>query len=187
MPPRRERAVRRARYFVHLTVEEVALVRRHASSEDAVAPFLAAMAVTKELATFELDDKALAELLLLVEETGNNAQSIEDGERIGHVYTRLVNGLDDSADRGAHLVRPAAAALGYSAKQGQYLAFIHCYLIVHRRAPSEAELQEFFRVTPPSVHEMLKTLQRRGFIKRTPGVARSIALLLRPDQIPALD
>jgi hypothetical protein len=34
---------------------------------------------------------------------------------------------------------------------------------------------------------MLKTLQRRGFIKRTAGVARSIVLLLRPDQIPALN
>ena len=187
MPPRRKRAAWRARYLVHLAVEEVALLRRRASSEDAVAPLLAAMAVTKELATFELDDEALDELLRLVEETGNYAGSIEDGERLGHVYTSLVNGRYDSADRGARLIRPVAAALGYSAKQGQYLAVIHCYLRVHRRAPSEAELQAFLRVTPPSVHEMLKTLQRRGFIKRTPGVARSTTLLLRPDQIPALD
>lgn len=187
MPLRRKRAVRRINYLIHLTAEEIAILRRHASSEDAFAPFLAAMTLTRELATFELDDEALDEFLRLVEETGNNAQSIEDGERLGHAYTRMTSGLDDSADRGAHLVRPAAAALGYSAKQGQYLAFIHYYLRLHRRAPSEAELQAFFRVTPPSVHEMLKTLQRRGFITRTAGVARSITLLLRPDQIPELD
>jgi len=187
MPARRKRRPRRVEYLVHLTVEEVVLLRRHAGSEDTFGQFLAAMTVTDELATFKFDDPTLDEFLRFVEETGNYAQSIEDGERLGRAYTRVVDGLNDCADRGAHLLRPAAAAVDYSSKQSQYLAFIYCYLKLHRRAPSEAELQAYFRVTPPTVHEMLKTLQRRGFINRTPGVARSITLLLRSDQIPALD
>jgi repressor LexA len=186
MAAQQKRRTRVADYILHLTVAEVALLRRHAP-EDSFDQFLAAMAVTDDLATFTLADSALDDFLRFVEATGNNAQSIEDGERLGNAYVRVVDGLNDTADRGLHLVRPAAAALGYSVKQGQYLAFIYYYLKLHRRAPSEAELQAYFRVTPPSVHGMLKTLERRGFIKRTAGVARSIVLLLRPDQISALD
>ena len=35
-----------------------------------------------------------------------------------------------------------------------------------RRAPAEAELQRHFRVTPPSVHQMVLTLERAGLIQR---------------------
>jgi DNA-binding MarR family transcriptional regulator len=139
------------------------------------------------LVPFELAESDLDEFLRLVQDTANNAQSIEDGERLGHTYQRLEDGLADATDRGAHLLRPAASALGYSHKQGQYLAFIYTYWQLHHRAPAEADLQAYFRVSPPSVHEMLKTLTRRRFIKRMPGVGRSITLQLRPDQIPALE
>jgi Mn-dependent DtxR family transcriptional regulator len=76
---------------------------------------------------------------------------------------------------------------GFSRLQGQYLAFIRAYTIVNRRSPAEADMQRFFGVTPPSVHQMVLTLERRGFIERTPGAARSIRLLVPYDQLPALD
>jgi len=38
------------------------------------------------------------------------------------------------------------------------LAFIHAYTLVLGRPPAEADLQRFFRVTPPSVHQMVLTL-----------------------------
>jgi hypothetical protein len=75
----------------------------------------------------------------------------------------------------------------FTKKQGQFLAFIYHYSKVHRRAPSEADLQAFFRVSPPSVHEMLKTMQRAGLIERTRGEARSTRLLLRPEHLPELE
>jgi Mn-dependent DtxR family transcriptional regulator len=43
----------------------------------------------------------------------------------------------------------------YTDKQGQYLAFIHYYSKIHGRAPAEAEMQQYFRVSPPSVHQMV--------------------------------
>jgi len=49
--------------------------------------------------------------------------------------------------------------------QGQYLASIHAYTLVNGRAPAEADMQRFFDVTPPSVHHMVKTLERLGPIK----------------------
>jgi repressor LexA len=75
----------------------------------------------------------------------------------------------------------------YSAKQGQYLSFIHLYAKLHRRPPSEAEMQEYFRVSPPSVHDMILRLEAGGWIERTPGEARSIRLLVPPEDLPGLD
>lgn len=71
--------------------------------------------------------------------------------------------------------------------QGQYLAYIALYTKLHRRPPAEADLQKFFGVTPPSVHAMILTLERRGLISRTPGQARSIEVLVPRDELPALD
>jgi len=45
---------------------------------------------------------------------------------------------------------------------------------------------QFFQVTPPSVHQMILTLERRGLITRAPGEARSIKLKLPPEKLPPL-
>jgi DNA-binding MarR family transcriptional regulator len=70
--------------------------------------------------------------------------------------------------------------------QGQYLAFIHAYALVNGRPPAEADMQRFFAVTPPSVHSMVKELERRGLITRIPRQPRSIAISLPDDELPRL-
>jgi len=70
--------------------------------------------------------------------------------------------------------------------QGQYLAFIHAYALVNGRPPAEADFQRFFAVTPPSVHNMIKELERRGLITRVPRQPRSIALSVPEDELPRL-
>jgi Mn-dependent DtxR family transcriptional regulator len=70
--------------------------------------------------------------------------------------------------------------------QGQYLAFIYAYTRVLGRPPAEADIQKYFKVTPPTVHQMLITLERKGLIRRKPGVARSIELLVSADSLPVL-
>lgn len=72
----------------------------------------------------------------------------------------------------------------YTSRQGQFLAFIHHYTTLHGRPPAEAEMAQFFQVTPPSAHLMILTLERRGLITRVPGEARSIRLKLPPEQLP---
>ena len=74
----------------------------------------------------------------------------------------------------------------FTAKQGQYLAFIYAYTQVLGRPPAEADLQRRFRVSPPSVHQMILTLERAGCIRRQPGVARSIEVLVDPQALPVL-
>jgi hypothetical protein len=57
----------------------------------------------------------------------------------------------------------------FTPKQGQYLAFIYAYTRVLGRPPAEADLQKHFGVSPPSVHQMVLTLERAGLIRRQPG------------------
>ena len=85
-------------------------------------------------------------------------------------------------DSAATDVRP-----GYTARQGQYLAFIHAYRRLNGRAPAEADFQRFFRVSPPSVHQMILKLEQAGLISRQPGVPRSIVVLLDRSALPALE
>src|SRR3954447_2297085 len=69
--------------------------------------------------------------------------------------------------------RAAESAPEFTQKQGQYLAFIDAYTLVNGRPPAQADIQRFFRVTPPTVHQMLLTLEKAHLISRKPGVARS--------------
>lgn len=75
----------------------------------------------------------------------------------------------------------------FTKTQGRYLAFIHAYTQLNGRAPAEADVQQYFRVTPPSVHRMVLELERRGLISRQPGVARSIRLRIPAPDIPPLE
>jgi len=74
----------------------------------------------------------------------------------------------------------------FTAKQGQYLAFIQAYTSLHREPPAEADFQRFFQVTPPAVHDMIVALERRGLISRIPRHPRTIRPLRSPDELPAL-
>ena len=74
----------------------------------------------------------------------------------------------------------------FTDKQGQYLAYIHTYTLLHGRPPAEADMQQYFGVTPPTVHRMVVELERRGLILRLPRQARSIKLLIATDGLPPL-
>ena len=75
----------------------------------------------------------------------------------------------------------------YTSKQGQYLAFIYYYTKINGCAPAEADMQRYFKVSPPSVHQMVITLERNNLIKRTPGEARSIRVLIPAAELPILE
>ncbi len=74
----------------------------------------------------------------------------------------------------------------FTEKQGQYLAFIYVYARMFHQAPAEADMRRHFRVSPPSVHQMVLSLERAGLIRRQPGVARSIQILVAPQDLPIL-
>src|SRR3546814_14275051 len=74
----------------------------------------------------------------------------------------------------------------FTDKQGQYLAFIDAYTRVNGRPPAEADMQRHFRVSPPSVHQMVLTHERTGLIRRQTGQARSIQVPVDPQHLPVL-
>jgi len=82
---------------------------------------------------------------------------------------------------------PSVTTRPFTPKQGQYLAFIYYYSKVNGRPPAEADIQRYFQVSPPSIHQMVLTLEANGLIERTPGQGRSIRLLLRRDDLPDLE
>lgn len=81
---------------------------------------------------------------------------------------------------------PGSDIPSFTERQGQYLAFIHAYTKLHRRPPAQADIQRYFNVSPPSVHQMLLTLERNGLVRRVPAQARSIEVLVAPESLPPL-
>ena len=75
----------------------------------------------------------------------------------------------------------------FTPTQGRYLSFIHAYRKAFGVAPAHAEIVMALDVTPPSVNNMLKMLEKKQLIARKPGVARAIELLLDPELIPVQD
>jgi DNA-binding MarR family transcriptional regulator len=80
-----------------------------------------------------------------------------------------------------------SASPKFTAKQGQYLSFIYTYTLLNRRPPAEADFQRFFEVTPPTIHQMIVELERRGLISRVPGQPRTISVTLAHDELPMLE
>ena len=113
------------------------------------------------------------------------ALGLAEFDQIAYIHLCLLvyRGTDGQLNRMAGVSR---AAKTFTPKQGQYLAFIYAYTRLHRRSPAEAEMQRYFRVSPPSVHQMVLTLERAGLIRRQPGVARSIEILVDPESLPVL-
>jgi len=83
--------------------------------------------------------------------------------------------------------KPAGPKPPYTARQGQYLAFIHNHTRRHNYPPSELDIQMFFGVSAPSVHLMIVTLTGRGFIERMLYTPRSVRILLAPELLPQLE
>lgn len=79
-----------------------------------------------------------------------------------------------------------AACPAFTDKQGQYLAFIWAYSLINARPPAERDMQRFFAVSAPTVHQMVLTLERQALIRRQAGIARSIELLIDHNCLPVL-
>ena len=75
----------------------------------------------------------------------------------------------------------------YTRTQGQYLAFIYYYSKIHGEPPADADMQRYFKTTPPAVHQMVVTLEKRGLITRVPRQPRTIRVLLSRAELPDLE
>ena len=51
---------------------------------------------------------------------------------------------------------------------------------------AQADMQRYFAVTAPSVHQMVLGLERWGLLCRHAGQARSLEVLVAPEALPVL-
>jgi hypothetical protein len=97
----------------------------------------------------------------------------------GHPCLSVARGADEST-----VWRMSGES--FTQQQGQYLAFIDAYTRVNGRPPAETDMQRHFQVSPLSVHQIVVTLERARMIRRQPGVARSIQVLVAREDLPVL-
>jgi hypothetical protein len=95
--------------------------------------------------------------------------------------------ISSGADQTNRTMSQKSGPVRLTGKQGQYLAFIHVHAHMFRQPLAEADMQRHFRVSPPSVHQMVLGLERDGSIHRQPRVARSIDVVVPPQNLPILD
>jgi len=72
----------------------------------------------------------------------------------------------------------------FTQRQGQYLAYIFYYSRINRRAPAEVDIQNYFKVSSASTHQMLRALAAKKLIKKEPGKSRSVTVLIPQSQLP---
>jgi len=106
---------------------------------------------------------------------------------LAEVSKRVKRQYNSECGAYATLRARSLSAQHFTEKQGQYPAFIYTYSYMFRCQPAEADMQRHVQVSPPSVHQMVLTLERNGLIRRRQsGVARSIQILAAPEDLPIL-
>ena len=166
-----------------------------------VVPINNNMTISKPHSQDPFPPEQIAGVKTQLEATGRQLRALLEDEfmmaetplEVQNAVELAADSLDAAVDR---LKTPAAktrtaAALpgGPTRQQGQFLAFIHEYIMRNQggTAPSHADLQRFFNLTAPSVNSMLIRLEQRGFIRRIPRTARAIEITIRPEYLPSLE
>src|SRR2546421_7506263 len=81
-------------------------------------------------------------------------------------------------------MRRTRVVADFTPTQGRYLAFIQAYIGQHGYPPAESEIAAAMCVSPPSVNQMVKTLEKRGLVLRHPGQPRALQILVPEPEIP---
>ncbi|MCI5122941.1 MAG: hypothetical protein D3925_00315 [Candidatus Electrothrix sp. AR5] len=122
---------------------------------------------------------------VIVEFGIKKARQADVVDSIGRAFKRTITSYNDLSISFTN--KTPKIQRRFTPKQGQYLSFIYYYTKIHGISPAEAELQKYFKVSAPSVHKMIVTLEGNGLIKRVPKVPRSIELLISRKEIPDLE
>jgi len=145
------------------------------------------LTINKEsVVVYASDDKPNT---IVAEFTINKARQMDVVDRIAREFKFWVSHYSQSI-----ISFPEASSIGtpksksrYTRKQGQYLAFIYYYTKLNGYPPAEADMQRYFKTTPPAIHGMVVKLAKKGIIEKKPNEPRSIRLLLSRQELPDLE
>jgi DNA-binding MarR family transcriptional regulator len=137
-----------------------------------------------EIGSISYDDDSF---IRAIDEGGTAWQSAAEFETLDDALAAADKGIAEwYSENDPDLVEEKDASPSFTSKQGQYLAYIYNYTQIHGCPPAQADIQSFFRVTPPTVHQMILKLDKLGLIARTSGEARSLRVLVSAEQLPIL-
>ncbi|WP_420797630.1 MarR family transcriptional regulator [Candidatus Sororendozoicomonas aggregata] len=77
--------------------------------------------------------------------------------------------------------------LEFTPLQGQYLSFIYNFTKINGIPPAESDLQKYFKVTAPTVHQMVLKLHKLGLISRQPRQPRTMKIEIPIYALPCLE
>jgi len=185
-----KRVQRGERIPIRLTGREREMILTHTFIGGDVERRIRVAATDGSAVVIALDLDDLDELLGHVAAEANHSKNPSVARSLSRIHERLARIEETYADVDEPLSAAAAETPSrprYTSKQGQYLSFIYYYTKIHRIPPAESDLRGYFKVSAPAVHQMISTLEARGFLERVSGQPRSIRLLLTRDELPDLE
>lgn len=75
----------------------------------------------------------------------------------------------------------------FTPRQGQFLAFIHNYTKVSGQAPTDRDLERYFKISSSGVREMIERLEWGKFVACSDGKPRTLRVLIPAEQLPELE
>lgn len=151
----------------------------------------AARFLTNDLESVNVYQPSPSAQMLVAEFTIPTARQMDVVDKIGRAFRMVAHYSTSSIlfpkKRSRPATRRRASKSRYTHKQGQYLAFIYYYTKIHGIPPAQADIQRYFRVTPPTVHNMILKLEELGLLSRLPHEARSLRVLLPRKELPDLE
>jgi repressor LexA len=82
-----------------------------------------------------------------------------------------------------HIATKPATDSHPTKKQFEYLTFIAKYISRYGMSPAESDIGRHFLISAPTVNQMMKTLERKGFITRKPNTPRSIKMCINLEEL----
>lgn len=153
--------------------------------------YAAAKYLTNDINSIEISVSKNKSNKIVAEFTINKSKQIDVVDKIGKEFSYCMSNYDQSSVSFPKKTSTSSTRFQetkqYTPKQGQYLAFIFYYTKLNGYPPAEADIQRYFKTTPPTVHSTILQLEKKGFIERIPKQARSIKLLLSRNEIPDLE
>lgn len=120
-------------------------------------------------------EKIVALLLDVVKATSVTLDDLREMGFVDEVLTALASALNE------------ATPGDYSPRQGQFIAFIHHYTKVSGQAPTDRDVERYFKISSSAAREMIERLEWGKFVACSDTKPRTLRVLIPAEQVPLLE
>lgn len=120
-------------------------------------------------------EKIVALLLDVVKATSVTLEDLREMGFVDEVLTALAAAANE------------AAPGDYSPRQGQFIAFIHNFTKVSGQAPTDRDVERYFKISSSGAREMIERLEWGKFVASSDDKPRRLRVLIPAEQVPELE